>query len=99
MAIFVTLVCAYFAAWEGTRAYLPKHPQALLLEVTSPIPFVIRETETESEMSSVGLSGISMRTRHTSRYYLWLLGPTLKLPFESGADNGDAIDWTKNLVG
>lgn len=51
LAVLVTLVCAYFGAWEAMKKHvLPKDGQWLLgehgfMDVTSPIPFVLRNDE------------------------------------------------------
>jgi hypothetical protein len=73
LAIVVTLVCAYFGAWEATKrwgiAQLPHsdgYPQKY-----SPLPFVVTE---------VGIFA-SMWRGPNRRYHLWL-GPTIRLPFE-----------------
>lgn len=86
LAIFVTLVCAYFGVWEATKRYgVPEtHPAALYENVplpnswivwggSSPMPFVVKEYEV-----GPGREGCC-----PTYYYLWLFGPKIKLPFES----------------
>jgi hypothetical protein len=81
LAIVVTLICAYFGAWEATKRYGVQPTELEILEnegrwVTpddlgssyAVIPFVIAREE---------------RVGYSKRYYLWLLGPLVKLPFES----------------
>lgn len=103
LAIFVTLVCAYFGVWEVTKrlaipdptveiqpangVYIIKQPTegklihtkdsgvAAVITASSPAPFVIRTHELVVE-EKVG------RVKQITRFYLWLLGPTIKLPIE-----------------
>jgi len=80
LAFVVTLACAYFAAWEATKRYaLPKHFLVYggFTDTYSPLPFVVRADE---EVMVLNGSPV-MRTNHY--YYFWLLGPMVKLPFES----------------
>jgi hypothetical protein len=80
LAIFVTLICVYFGAWEATKRYGVAPPLQNREEYSltaaddfSPIPFIVRGEELDGGC-------ILMRKR---TYYVWLLGPKLKLPFES----------------
>ena len=93
LAIFVTLVCAYLAAWEATRRYgLPERfsthelchltyydpfRPGIVYEPTALMPFVVRYTE----------FGVHNRyDQNGDRYYLWFFGSKIKLPFESTWD-------------
>jgi hypothetical protein len=74
LAILVTLICAYFAAWEATK----KYGVAKIRGGSSPMPLMICRNELDLEQTSKGL--ILTRPR---RYYLWLFGPQYMLPFET----------------
>jgi hypothetical protein len=80
--IAVTLICAYFAAWDATKTYGVKHPkiefgpvgrdgfQSVTIHSVGedcPMPFLIR-------LNADG---------DPSEYYFWFFGPKLKLPFKS----------------
>ena len=89
LAIFVTLVCAYFGAWEATKRFgVPKgnvghrslgDAYAAVINAWSPVPFLIICNET------------SPFDDDSQRYYLWLFGPTIKLPFESELHDRNAL--------
>ena len=92
LAVLVTLVCAYFAAWEVTKRYgVPTFdPRGTpMFKVTSPIPFVLAYEDThgfgiggiESDGGMMGAS--AMNGPPVTYYYLWLFGPKLKIPFQS----------------
>jgi hypothetical protein len=70
LAIVVTLVCAYLGAWEATKRYGVDESW----NETSLAPFIIRRNRG-------GL--INGRWTERTTYWLWLLGPKIKLPFES----------------
>ena len=86
LVILVTLVCAYFGAWEATKRWGSKEygtpveddPGTVRFtypEEVSPMPFLIRCDEaTYFYMSHVG-SG----STHISTYYLWLPGLKIKI--------------------
>ncbi len=94
LAIFVTLVCAYFGAWEATKRYgvPPKAKENSLvvgevnrtvvnvIDGSSPMPLIVRQSEIE-----VGhpFEFVYSKTEPSDKYYLWLFGPKIKLPFES----------------
>ena len=79
LAIFMTLVCAYFGAWEATKRYgIPLKPlsdtfagssQLELSSESSPFPFIIRH------------DNLIVFSQPAREYYLWLFGPRIKLPF------------------
>jgi hypothetical protein len=80
LAIFITLVCAYFGAWEVTKTwglptewpYRDPSTDTNVWIASSPVPFVVRY-----ELK------FSPHLPDRSHYYLWLFGPQVKLPFES----------------
>lgn len=61
LAIFLTLVCAYFAAWEATRHAAGQNADKVLM------PFVIW-----GEESTTGASGVKKVIAW--HYYLWFFG-------------------------
>jgi hypothetical protein len=95
LAIFVTLVCAYFGAWETTKRYAKKHYQqgikdygdddkALMIkQTTAPLPLLVVRKEVQYEF----LPNATFKREYRVSYYLWLLGPKVKLPFESTWDS------------
>lgn len=74
LAILVTLVCAYFGAWEVTRASVNNEFDGIQF-ANSPMPLLFWRVEIVREVW--GDPGEWRRC-----YYLWLFGPTIKLPFE-----------------
>ncbi len=87
LAIFVTLVCCYFGAWEATKRWgMPLGPTYVVLKARDGTPRKVRlgSTNESSPMPLVigrdEMLGYSAPTRH---YYLWLFGLKFKLPFES----------------
>ena len=81
LAIFVTLVCAYFGAWEATKRFGVPAIERLrnrlgherdFIRCNSPVPFVVK-WEADDPFDDTPPSVL----------YLWLFGPTIKLPFES----------------
>ena len=75
LAIVVTLVCAYFGAWEATKRYgCPQfgHIFGKNLIGTSSLPFIIGVDEYDYRF-------------YTKRrlYFVWLFGPTCRLPLDS----------------
>ena len=76
LAIVVTLVCAYFAAWGPTKKYGVPRIQARGLgqtsvPVASPAPFVLKSVEYDRDSDYPYLI----------RYHLWFFGPVITLPF------------------
>src|SRR5688572_2982036 len=90
LAIVVTLICAYFAAWEATKRYgvgpLPRPSGVVAIRAHSPMPLVIVEDQLDGPYDNLlvlvaranSFPPLSTGTRH---YYLWLFGPQIKLPF------------------
>ena len=109
LAILVTLVCAYLAAWEATKRYgvsqivADAKPSSIVISCRSPTPCLVQiearalgylQTTVELEKGkdevtiTQGPDGIISGTDApdifvSRRYYVWLFGPTIMLPFES----------------
>jgi hypothetical protein len=79
LAILVTLVCTYFAAWEATKRWgvgvLPSPGGVGGCIRHSPFPLLIAE----DELLNCGVD----QWGGPRRFYLWLFGREVKLPFES----------------
>ena len=89
--VFVTLVCAYFGAWEATKRHclsiihndpivigkVPVETQSFVRGANSPAALIVACDEWD-----LGPSGRSWHRR----YYLWLFGPMFRLPFEGTVD-------------
>jgi hypothetical protein len=83
LAVFVTLVCFYFGSWEATKRnsiratrLIPEHvtPNTTSTYVDCPAPFIYAHHENGEN------AGKSYRR---TRYYLFLFGPPIELPFQS----------------
>jgi hypothetical protein len=104
LAIFVTLVCAYFGAWEATKRYgvfdllNPTMPDSGYFEMYDvpfharvPVPFLIASDQVKGHRSSSGTPGTRIELADDfidgsfikRTYYLWLVGPRIKLPIET----------------
>jgi hypothetical protein len=97
LTIFVTLVCAYFGAWEATKKYgvdkKPEFPvrEQLFIESHSPAPLLVSTHVMESvppvpetaQKIAPSSGWHEVRMVESRKYYLWLFGPRLKLPFEA----------------
>ena len=90
--VFVTLVCAYFGAWEATKKYgvpfgpegpAPKRDIYSIVDSTSPVAFIVSRQEWCVDLDGTNESRQSIH-RH---YYLWLFGPMIRLPFEGTPDS------------
>jgi hypothetical protein len=88
LAIFVTLVCAYFGAWEATKKYgVPssfEFPPTHGVRASSPAPFVIRYDRLifpSVKLTPSGLPDLDAIWKR-SHVSLWLFGPEIPLPFE-----------------
>ena len=88
LAIFVTLVCAYFGAWEAADTYgikRSKHPRGWDGDGIGNIKLPYFAGDVRAIMPLI-VSAEELRffedPSHTKHYYLWLFGPTIKLPFE-----------------
>ncbi len=91
LAIFVTLICAYFGAWEATKRYAITrkidslgwewtyvgNEELQVTEANSPMPFVVRS----KDIRGIDISGAG-NLHLLQHYHLWLFGPTIELPFE-----------------
>lgn len=84
LAIFVTLVCAYFGAWEATKQHIENVYREECCfwmrpnDMNSPMPFVYTRRDSTERLA------IRRRTNvNRLEYYIWLLGPTFRVPFES----------------
>src|SRR5688572_5312529 len=79
LAIVVTLVCAYFGAWEATKRHgISDMGADPLGEVESPMPFIVRQDEI--------ISTDSVKYATPRRYYFWFFGAKIKLPYETTWD-------------
>jgi hypothetical protein len=107
LAIFVTLVCAYFGAWEATKRYavLPPEDRCIFTlrgeQVTMPLEqqddfllneldrgngfFVLLEIQPVAPLVVVQDEQVFKKTGPDGdggerlTYYLWLLGPKIRL--------------------
>jgi hypothetical protein len=85
LAIIVTLVCAYFAAWEATKRWGEYHMRPMWVQFddgswhdldfnqSSPAPFILRGAAPKVEGSHE--DGYEMV------YYLWVIDGKIRLPF------------------
>jgi hypothetical protein len=73
LAIVVTLICAYFGAWEATKRFgVPS-----LGASKSPMPFIVYE----SKLVILGTAaGLTFRELEPRVYYVWLFGMSINLP-------------------
>ena len=85
LAIFVTLVCAYFGAWEATKRYGLERGLSddldMPLREESPAPFIVLQSgsfEGPRKKLSNPYRAISTRTR----IYIWFFGLKIKFPLE-----------------
>lgn len=84
LAIFVTLVCAYFGTWEATKRW---EISAVPLGKSSPAPFiVVQEVEVHQPvmksgraMARIELDLDEFSEGRRGRYSIWLFGPTFQL--------------------
>ena len=81
--IFMTLVGAYFGAWEVTKLYgLNSSGEVFDYDERSPAPFIIARDEVAPGSKRIGRNRILYGDFRYRRYYLWLFGPRFRLPFE-----------------
>lgn len=89
LAILVTLFCVYMGTWESTKRWgvptsrffdTPGHdvPKNGIIDATAVAPLLIGV----DELDVIDNSDLF----YSRRYYLWLFGPRVKLPFESEVD-------------
>jgi hypothetical protein len=74
LASVITLVCAYFAAWSATERFAASLDQAGYCAAYSPVPCILVRFETIQQSAG-------RRPLFARQYYLWLFGPTIKLPY------------------
>ena len=97
LALLVTLVCAYFGAWEATKKYgkapdMPTSGPQIFFgfisddEVLMPLVIGRSEDGTIVGRDEQGDWTVEITSISCYRYYLWLFGPTIKLPFERKPD-------------
>ena len=100
LTVVVTLVCAYFAAWEATKKFgvpnvstrLRGEDTAIDVEVFdawSTIPLIIGCDAQYSEMGIVEGRRYAVNRWVECNYYLWLFGSMVKLPIT--AESAHAI--------
>jgi hypothetical protein len=90
LAIVVSLVCAYFGAWEVTkRNGVPAVSSEVNSESTlvrssrAPGPFLVLVDVHRRGKKTNTSQGYIIQFDQVRLYHLWLLGPTVKLPFET----------------
>ena len=86
LAIFVTLVCAYFGAWEATKRYgIPgsKLKSKYVKSGSAPGPCLIVLDVLEPGERDNTQWGCVIEFERVRNYHLWLFGRTIKVPFES----------------
>lgn len=91
LAIVVTLVCAYFGAWEATKRYGVNEGQVIVGNVGqrgsfftsewSPAPLITSCLDHDVTVRDGGV--VELRKINGWNYYIWLFGPKIKLPFRS----------------
>jgi hypothetical protein len=98
LGFLVTLVCVYLGIWEATKRYgletidrgnrRPYPPGQLILvsDNRSPAPLVIWRDEYGLDVRMDSSMSSSLCTR---RFYIWLFGLKVKLPFESESEDFD----------
>jgi hypothetical protein len=92
LAIFVTLLCAYFGVWEATKRYGVKPMQGRILNNYrvlrggSPGPLLISCFQEGPVVLHDGCTyaGAMMVVK---TQYLWLFGPAIRLPWESRVES------------
>jgi hypothetical protein len=95
-AIVVTLVCAYFGAWEATKKWgVPPPAQtissssvwpAVIVHGNSPCPFIVRKYVVQGE--------------GRTEYHFWFFGLEVKLPYDSPWDSWNYMmsgEWDRDL--
>jgi hypothetical protein len=88
IAILVTLLCAYYGAWEATKKHgVPTMVTPENLEigfiVWSPGPCLICVDAVEGDPVPNFPWASVMIVRNPRYYYLWVFGPQFKLPFQT----------------
>lgn len=96
MVIVVAWIGAYFGGWDATRRAaarmlaseelrfsVPERGTHYVQEAFSPLPLLIVCEELEADHT-----GIVVKVK---RYYAWLFGPRIKLPFESALPYDNSV--------
>ena len=88
LVIVVILICLYLGAWEATKRYAvplygtPVNQVQYFGDASSPAPCIVAMKHKNPRIRHDGnLMILDCKTC----YYVWLLGPTIKLPFESAS--------------
>ena len=101
LAIVVTLVCAYFGAWEMTKRYGMATVRLVtsnqIINIASPVPLLIRLDQVEP-LNWRDQWVLTKRVGSRS-YYIWIFGATIKLPFESELPESEWPDLNGALIG
>src|SRR5262245_19775991 len=91
LAIVVTVICAYVAAWEATKKYGERLPHILCMDenpnvgdvavsnAVSPAPFILATEEWVKDEDGYTV---------VRRYRVWLFVITIPLPFEEHCVSG-----------
>jgi hypothetical protein len=88
LGVVVTLICAYFGAWEATKRYgVPSGSRWVVSGDSSLSPSGNDYDRVVAAWSPLPLAVVCDETgpfiNETRRYYLWLFGAMIKLPYES----------------
>jgi hypothetical protein len=96
LAIFVTLVCAYFGAWEATKRHAANQFRSnpfetgsetiYIVEATAPFPFIVRQKESVVLWNGPLRFYVQYKSKMLVHYYLWLFGLKVKLPVQGEWD-------------
>lgn len=95
LAVVVTLVCAYFGAWEATKKQILSEEESYSqIDRFEPrvwdrrciIPLLISQNQTVSGPKNWEEYHRGIRFKEARCYYLWILGPKIRLPFESSVE-------------
>lgn len=87
LIVIVTLVCCYAACWLPTKTtgvddVRDRAGQAAQIGEVLPIsPLLVRTDEMFFETTPIG-SSLSIKFRSKRRYYVWLFGHVVQLPYE-----------------
>jgi hypothetical protein len=104
LAVVVTLICAYFAAWEATKNYASSVCETKyndswewsgkiyeMREARALFPcLIVRDEGRWHEDAPNAFTWVITR-----QWHFWLLGPEIQLPFESSSN--EYPRWTNDL--
>ena len=76
LVILVTVVCMYFGLWEITKRQAGDSPGPLVIR-----RHMLRTIAGKARMSG-GSTGLISYDERVTCYFLWLFGPTFKIPYE-----------------